>query len=390
VTEQQKKSGLVRQILEVFYAPQKAFREIAENPRYLGPLLIMIIFSAMFSLVYHASLSRAYVEQTIPVSTNGDQWTENGTLWASNANITESDDHINGVFYGNKSIDFSTANSTRIWMRLDNIGPVNCSGSEGYKNVSMSVKPICPNDTEVANVSLYLQSSPTDYFYYDLTPHLLSANDKWNNFTIPLRSEDGWSKNGTNADWSDISIVKLEFVWAENASFTVRIDGLFFRGSFKSALETISLSFWEYFVQYLLQFFSQYLFQFGFRWIAISTFVYLLIRWFGGTVAWKYSLILTGFALLPMIVQAAVDLVAFSALPLVLTFEPIANQFMISDWLPSLVYSIACYVAYVWIVALLSIMIHGSMKLGWFKSLTVGALAFVVGIVIEVFIFPPL
>jgi len=386
VTKQQKKSGLIRQILEVFYAPQKAFREIAENPRYLGPLLIMIIFGAMFSLVYQTTVSRAYVEQTIPVSTNGDQWTENGTLWASNANITESDDHINGVFYGNKSIDFSTANSTRIWMLLDNIGPVNCSGSEGYKNVSISVKPIYANDTEVANASLYLQSSPTDYFYYDLTSYLLSANDKWNNFTIPLRSEDVWSKNGTNADWSDISIVKLEFVWAKNASFTVRIDGLFFRGSFKSALETISLSFWEYF----LAFFSQYLVQFGFRWIVVSTFVYLLTRWFKGIVAWKHSLILTGFALLPMIVQAAVDLVAFSTLPLILTFEPIANQFVISDWLPGFVYSIAPYVAYVWIIALLSIMIRGSMKLSWFKSLTVGAVAFVAGIMIESFIFSPL
>jgi len=392
VAEQQKKSGLIHQILKVFYAPHKAFSEIAQNQKYLGPVLIMIIFSAMFSLAAYTYLSRASVEQTIPVIANGDQWTNNSTLWtaANNTLITESDDHISGGFYGNKSIDFSTINKTRIWMSLDNIGPVNCSGLQGYKNVSIRVKPIYSSDTQIANATLYLYSSLTDYFYYNLTTSLLSANGTWNNFTIPLGPENGWSSNGTSAEWGNINSMKLEFDWTKNANLTVRVDGLFFRGLFESPLENGVYAFWSYFASYLVQF--------GFRWIVVATFVYLLAKWFGSAGVWKSAMILSGFALVPMVVQAAIDVVAFSTLPpLVLPFEviggaegemqTIANQALASDWLASLVYVISHYATCFWIGALLSIMAHFSMKLGWSKSLTIGAVAFITSYLLEMFIF---
>jgi hypothetical protein len=388
VTEQQKKSGLIRQILKVFYAPHKAFREVAQNQKYLGPVLIMIIFGAMFSLAVYTYLSKAYIEQTMPVTVNGDQWTENGTLWVSNAVIVESDDHISGGFYGNKSIDFSAANGTRIWMLLDNIGPVNCSGSQGYRNVSIRVKPIYPSDTEIANASLYLYSSSTDYFYFNLASHPLSSNGTWFNFTIPLGSENGWSSNGTSANWSNINGLKLEFDWTKSANLTVRVDGLLFRGLFKPILENGAYNLWSSFLSNL--------FQFATRWIIVTALVYMLIKWFGSAGPWKSVLILTGFALIPMVAQAAIDIVAFSIMPqLNVAFELIggaegevqamANQ-MTVDWFASLVYSVARIVAWVWIVALLSIMVRVSTKLSRLKSFAVAFMAFATAIIIEVLI----
>ncbi len=391
MTEQQKKSGFIRQILEVFYAPHKAFREIAENPKYVGPILIMIIFGAMFSLAAYTYLSRAYVEQTIPVISSGDQWIQNSTLWASNANITESDDHITGGFYGNESLGFSAVNTTQIWMLLDNIGPVNCSGLQGYKNVSIRVKPIYPNGTEITNASLYLYSSPEDYFYYDLTPPLLSANDTWNNFTIPLGSENGWSSNGTSAEWGNINSVKLELDWTKNANLTVRVVGLFFRGFFESPLENVASSMSSYFMRGLWQFII--------RWVIVATFIYLLTRWFGSAGTWKFAMILTGFALIPMVAQAVINTAAFSTLPtLNYPFEFIAGaqgetqtititqQVIATEALASQILKYAEIAVYVWIVALLSTMIHTSTKLGWLKSFIAAAVAFFTSLLVESFL----
>ncbi len=391
MTEQQKKSGLIRQILEVFYAPQKAFRDISEKQKYLGPVLVMIIFGAMFSLAAYTYLSRAYVEQTMPVTANGDQWTENSTLWVSNADvvITESDDHISGGFYGNKSIDFSAINSTRIWMLLDNIGPVNCSGSQGYRNVSIRVKPIYPSDNEITNASLYLYSSSTDYFYFNLASHLLSSNGIWFNFTIPLGSENGWSSNGISAEWDNINTVKLEFDWTKNANLTVRVDGLLFRGLFESPLGNGFNTISSYFMRGLMQFII--------RWVVVATFIYLLTRWFGSHGIWKLALILTGFALIPMVVQAAINTAAFSTLPtLNYPFEffagaqgetqAITDQVIANEWLASQVLRFAEIAAYVWIIALLSVMVHVSAKLGWLKSIIVGAVAYFTSLLVESFL----
>jgi len=389
--EQKRKLVFIRQILKVLYAPHKAFREIAQTPQYVGAILIMILSGAMVSLGAYTYLSRAFVEQTLPITINGDQWTENSTLWASAADamITESDDHIQGGFYGNKSIDFSTISSTRIWMLLNNIGPVDCSGLQGYKNVSLRVKTIYTNNTSLASASLYLFSSQTDYFYYNLTTYLLSANGIWYNLTIPLEPESAWSSNGTNADWSNINSVKLEFDWAEDANLTVRLDGLFFRGFFKSPLESGLYAIYDYFIRGLLQFVV--------IWIIIAAFIYLLTRGFGSINPWKPILILTGFALIPMVVQAAITVLAFSTLPtLRYPFEFIAgaegeaqaviDQVIATEWLASQILRFAETAAYVWIVALLSIMIHVSMKLGWFKSFIIGTVAFFAGLVVQGFI----
>jgi hypothetical protein len=63
-------------IFKVIYAPHKAFKEIAQNPRYIGPILIMILFIAANVAAAYAFLAKTYVEATVPSSENKDLWTE--------------------------------------------------------------------------------------------------------------------------------------------------------------------------------------------------------------------------------------------------------------------------------------------------------------------------
>ena len=206
-------------ILEVIYAPHEAFKKIAEKPSYVGPaIIIFILILANIGFAYVA-MSKTNLEIAAPNGLNQDEWTQNSTLWASNALVSESNDSVTGTYYGNASIAFTITNSTQIWMWLNNIVPVNCSSQGGFNQISFRLKQLSPQD-EPQNASIYLFSANTsDYFYLDLTQ--LASNstvNTWNNLTLPLVS--GWSANGTNADWSQITGLKLEFDWASNSNTT--------------------------------------------------------------------------------------------------------------------------------------------------------------------------
>ena len=223
---------IFKTIFKAIYAPHKAFKEIIQNPKYIGPILIMILFIIANVGFVYAAITKTYVEQTLPTASKLDEWTENSTLWTPTPSVN-SDDYINGTYYGNKSIEFSIVNSMQISMQLNDIGPINCSGQDSYKNMSIRMKWISPDD-EPNNVILYLFSiSQSDYFYYDLTENFTSSyNNVWNNLTIPLESEK-WSNSGADARWDNINGLKFEFTWLNNSDITILIDGLFFRGVFE-------------------------------------------------------------------------------------------------------------------------------------------------------------
>ncbi|MDH5460180.1 MAG: hypothetical protein OEW71_03995, partial [Candidatus Bathyarchaeota archaeon] len=194
-------------IFKVIYSPFKAFKEIIQNPKYIGPILIVILFIIANVGFVYVAISKTYVEKTLPAASQLDEWTENSTLWTSNANVIESEDCISGSYYGNKSIEFSIINDTQIGMQLNNTGPINCSDTEGYKNMSFRIKLIYPTTTKLNNASLFLHSSSADYFYYNLTKHFIPFNTtKWNNLTIPIGPESEFRRKGTTeADWSNIT-----------------------------------------------------------------------------------------------------------------------------------------------------------------------------------------
>ena len=69
-------------VLEVIYAPHKAFKKLGEKPNYIGPaIIIAVLVVANLGFAYMA-LSKTYLETSAPNGQNQDEWTQNNsTLW---------------------------------------------------------------------------------------------------------------------------------------------------------------------------------------------------------------------------------------------------------------------------------------------------------------------
>ncbi len=369
-------------IFKVIYAPHKAFKEIIQNPKYLGPILAMILFAVANTGFIYTLVSKTYIEQTLPTAKQLDEWTENYTLWTPTlgVNITENyDDYINGTYYGNKSIEFSIANSTQISMQLNDIGPINCLGPDGYKNLSLRTKWISPED-EPENVTIYLLSTTlSDYFYYNLTGNFSNFTPNiWNNLTIPLESEK-WLNNSAVANWGSIIGLNLEFAWREKTNLTVLIDGLFFRGVFKPLMENVA--------SYMFNFSVLAFMQFIITWVFLGGILYIMTKAFGAKTVWRPLLVLVGSALITLFVQAAINVAAYSTLPTIYyRFELIGGvggesevaygKILEETWFVSLISRYTQIGVYVWTIALCAIATRLLAEFSWAKSFLVATVAY--------------
>jgi hypothetical protein len=379
-------------ILKVLYAPQKAFKEIVQNPRYLGTFVVLIIFVVAQVGASYVVASKSYIEQTMPVGGQGDVWTQNADLWQVNSGVTVSNntaDYVNGTYYGSISIEFAASNASSVWMELNNLdGSVDC-GVDGFKNVSLRVKIVTP-DVKPENVSLYLYSLSASNFYYDLTNAFSNSTvNVWNNITLPVGSGD-WLSSNTAASWENITSLKMDFTWSSNSSIDLRIDGLFFRGVFKDPLEIYGVS---YFATSALNAVTPFLFQ----WLLLTGLIYVIIKGLKGNVTWKPLMVAVGFALVTMVVQALILIVTYTTLPNiyypleVLAGVPgefdVAYQVILNAIATvTLIGSIVQVAMYVWTIALGAIITSAITAFGWLKSLLVSGASFLLTLLILGFI----
>ena len=298
---------------EVLYAPHRAFRDIVRNPKIYGPILLMILFVATYAAFGNVAFSKIYDETTFPdLSQHLDLWTENATLWTSNAVVSLSIDAVNGsgLYFGNNSIQFSLDNSTHVFMQINFSEPVNCTGPEGYKNVSFRTKVVQPAGVDVANVSINLFSHGAGQFYYDLTSQLVPTNNtQWYNFTLGTGSQaTGWAEGGL-PDWSNITSLEFDFDWDQDVNITVLVDGLYFRGLFQSiSTDATSLAY---------SFATTGFMRFVVTWAVLGGILYIVARGLGGKSHWKTMLLLTGFCLAPLFVGNIITTGAYTTLPVI-------------------------------------------------------------------------
>jgi len=380
-------------VFKVIYAPHKAFKEIIQNPRYIGPILVMILFIAGNIAFVYAVLSKTYVEQTLPTSEQRDIWTENASFWNSDAGAIvreNSDDYINGTFYGNKtngeviyhSIEFRLNDSAQISMQLNGIGSVNCSGSDGYKNVTLRVKRLSPTDAP-ENVTIYLFApTPTDSFFYDLTGNFSSSpSNEWVNLTIPLGT-DKWLTNA-NADWGNITGLELDFEWPNPSNITLLVDGLFFGGVFKSPMENAS--------DYLFNLSTTAFMQFTIQWVLLGGLIYIMTKAFRGKAVWKSLLVLTGCSLVTLFIQAIISAATFSTLPTLyyrleliggveVESEGAYNKLLEETWLFSTITGYTQIAVSIWTIALCAVAIRLLNEFSWAKSFLIAAVAYFVSV----------
>ncbi len=306
-------------ILKVLYAPHKVFKEITHNPKYWGPLLIIIIFAALQTGLYYSQYSRTYYEETYPATAQvgglqtGSQltaWTDTPALWATTptASVTNNVlDIMNTTFYGNNSLQFEVTNSSTLSMKISNLnGSVNC-GQDGFQDLYLQIKIVQPNGAP-SNTTIQLYSGASSYFQTDLTTILSNETSTvWNNITIPV-GKGTWQITG-NPTWSEITGIQLNLSYSEATNTTVRMGGLFFRGLYETPIEAIGAAGFTASVLF------SGLFTFIVQWLALSVVFFLILKVMKGQATWKPLFVAIAFSLVTLVVETLILLAGTATLP---------------------------------------------------------------------------
>jgi hypothetical protein len=402
------KLAVVSDILKVIYAPHKAFKQILQNPKYLGVLVLLVIFVAVQVGSSYVIASKSYLEQTIPTGVEGDVWTENAASWQANSGVTISNntiDYINSTalylggpsFFGSGSVEFAASNTSVVRMELISLNADEQVNSESFKNLSFRLKIVSPN-SGLSNVSLFLSSLNASSFHYDLT-EIFSSNttDSWNNLTVPLGS-GAWSSSGSDATWENITGLKMEFVWATSSNIDMRLDGLFFRGNYDTPINLYGTE------TYLAQAAINGIAPFVFEWIVLTAVLFIVIKVLKGNATWKSIMVAVGFALIVLVIQSVVLLAVYGSLPNLFyplellanvpgerSIAPVATLEAIDS--ANLLSSIVQVVVWLWLAGLGTFITHEATGLkadvppfGWLKSIAVSGVSLLLTILIVGFL----
>ncbi len=324
--------SFLQDILQVIYAPKKAFKSIVSNPKYLGALIILLLFIGIQIGYEYIQFSKTYTEQTSPVIFfNGSDLIDelptyiNASLWtgSSNVNLTN---NINDPFnysvylagfgapptspdgyysiFGNSSLQMEASNTNNVVAALSNTSNVDCSAT-GFQNISMTIKLVSPQSVpQNATITLY-SLSDTNYYTYDLTPKLSDSSTlgQWNNLTISVGpNAQGWTTSG-NPTWSNITSLVLNFNYPAGSDVTIRLGALFFRGLYLTPVTYGSLGL-------VIQFLQVFSLQFIFTWFILTGLIYGFCRVLKNAVLWKPLFVALGFAMFVMVIRAAVNIIA--------------------------------------------------------------------------------
>lgn len=349
---------VVKNILRVLYEPHKVFKDIIQNPKYLGAIIVLLLAVAAQTAFYYSYYSRTHSEQTFPAAEQFGTWTHDAALWNTNSGASISynyGDLLNNTYYGNSSLQFTLSNSDEIFLELDDFqGSVNCDAS-GFQNVSMRIKIVEPNVApEKATLSLYSLNT-SNYFQYDLTQDLSnSVASVWNNLTVPVGSGN-WVSNG-NPNWQNITGLRLDLDFSTNSSISLRIQGVFFRGIYDTPIETN-------FTGFLITILQLALMQFLFEWVILTGLLYIMIKGLKGTLTWKPLFAAVGFALIITVIQSLITIAATATLPLIyypieflanvpVEAQAISTQVATSAATFSMIFGVLQIVTYLWTIAL--------------------------------------
>ena len=312
-------------IPQVVYAPAKVFKKIIENPKYLGAVLILVLFIGIQIGFEYVQFSKTYVENTSPAVNNLPSFL-NATSWQSNSNVTLSNNYndfynysvdvvgLSTVYslFGNSSLEMDAANANNVIAALGNTSNVDCSAPSGFLNLSMTIKLVDPSVApQSATLTLY-SLSDTSSFQYDLTSSLSNTADigLWNNLTIPLgQNAQGWTSSGSPS-WSNITALQLTFNYPTSSNIAIRIGAFFFRGQYETPIQFNGTGI----ALLCLETFSL---QFIFAWFVLTGVIYLFFKGLKSNITWKPLFIAVAFALFVMVIRAAVNLVAAATLPTV-------------------------------------------------------------------------
>ena len=327
---------ILNDIVEVIYAPVNAFKKIVANPKYLGAIIILLLFIAVSIGYEYAQFNQTYTENTSPTIDKLSQST-NATFWSANLGVALNNNYFDYYNYsvyvaslgyaatdphayynifsnytnepGPSSLEFNLINAKSISANISNPLNADCSSS-GFKNLSMAFKLVAPKSVpQSAAITLYVNES--NFYSYDLASSLSSASaiNLWQNLTLPVGpSAQGWAVTGTPS-WGNVTTLKLDFTYPTSSNITLRVGALFFHGQFQTPVQYNSTGL-------LLQFLQLFGLQFILGWFIVTGLIYIFFRGLKVEgVTWKPILIGLAFAMFIMVIRELVNLVAALTLP---------------------------------------------------------------------------
>ncbi|XHH09195.1 MAG: hypothetical protein ACFCUE_00820 [Candidatus Bathyarchaeia archaeon] len=306
---------VIKDILGVIYAPHKTFKRIAENPKYLGVAIIIVLFVALQTTYYYNYYSKINYEQTVPPAGELSAFTTaNATQWATTQGTTVTQntaDFINQTYYGNNSLQFAITNSNNLTATLEQFGYTANCGSGGFTNLSMNIKQVTPNIApQSAILTLYTANGTSSYFTLDITSMLTGNLGEWNNLTIPVGTSEWQSTN--SPDWSQVTGLKLDLTYPAASNITILLQGVFFRGLYQTQIEALSVGTFLGFAAYSV------VIQALFQWIILAAVAYLILKGLKATnIVWRPLFIVIGFTLVALVITALIALLGSLALPTV-------------------------------------------------------------------------
>ncbi len=327
---------ILNDIVEVIYAPAKAFKKIIANPKYLGAVIILLLFMAVSIGYEYAQFNQTYTENTSPTIDKLSQYT-NATLWSANPGAAVNNNYVDYYNYsvyvaslgyaatdphayynifsnytndvGPSSLEFDSINANSISANISNTLSGDCA-SGGFENLSMALKLVAPQSApQSATVTLYFGQSNS--YSYDLTSTLsnTSAINLWQNITLPVGpSSQGWTATGTPS-WGNVTTLKLDFTYPTSSNITLRVGALFFHGQYQTPIQYNSTGL-------LLQFLQLFALQFILGWFIVTGIIYIFFKGLKVEgVTWKPILIGMAFAMFVMVIRELVNLVVALTLP---------------------------------------------------------------------------
>jgi len=392
-------------VFEVLYSPVKAFKKIVEKPDFKGILLVLVLVMFSMTVSQYVVVSKFYVRAETP---DDDDWTEslsNQHNWTSNGSLSLDEiDYKMGNTVGNHSVRSEVFNDTSIWMKITNIGSIDCSGDAGYKELFFWIKWIRQDGTSPTNATLQLFSeSESSYFELSLTDLISTSNDTWanatvNDATLKIGPGQGWDLFDS-PNWKSITGLEFRLAWQTPANLTMKIDDLHFQkyvpfletGAFSGVLISILMS-----VAVLV----------FMNWILWAGILLLTIKLFhekGGQ--WTTFFTIIGHVFIVTVVYELASIALFSTLPTLnlpvktlptTTDEETSavNALIEKRWYPNWIYwgsSLLSgfylpFVREIWIVALCVIAIYLLCKITWRKAASISLIAFLLRITLRLFI----
>jgi hypothetical protein len=248
--------------------------------------------------------------------------------------------------------------------------------------------------------------SDSAYFSYDFTESISdNAAGVWENITLPVGTTD-WSSSNSAAKWQNITSLMIEFHWSNASNVRIRIDGLYFKGLFKNAIEVYGEQ--MILLNYALVAATPFLVQ----WLLLAAIMFLIIKGLKGNVVWKPLMVAVGFAMVTLVVQALAVLATYSTLsPINVPLEyfagvpgefDVANQAVLKALEQvTFIGGVVQIATWLWTIGLGTFIVRAvpnaapviageatetPTKLSWLKCLLVSAASFVLTIVIMSFL----